>query len=105
MWILSLIVIPISLLTFYFGFQIKEKQRISFIHDYHWKNVKEQDYKTYTALMGIGQYSIGFGCLLAGFLGFFFSSIIIIIPLFIGMILGFIIMHKAQRKYNGGWFS
>ncbi len=105
MYLFSLIVIPVSLLAFYFGFQIKNKQRITLIHDYHWKNVKEQDIKPYTSLMGMGQYSIGIGCLTSGVLGLFVSSIVTIIPIFLGIIIGFIIMYKAQKKYNSGMFS
>ncbi len=105
MWLLSLILIPVSILTFYLGFQIKIKQRVTLIHDYHWKNVKEQDIKPYTSLMGIGQYTIGIGCLISGVLGLFLSSIVIILPLFLGIAIGFIIMYKAQKKYNSGMFS
>ncbi len=105
MWLFSLIVIPVSLLAFYFGYQIKSKQRISLIHDYHWKNVKDQDIKPYTSFMGIGQYAIAIGCLTSGVLGLFFSTIIIILPVFLGIIIGFIIMYKAQKKYNSGMFE
>ncbi len=90
---------------FLFGVSNKNKQQITLIIDYHWKNVKEQDIKPYTSLICIGQYAIGIGCLTSGILGLFMSSIVTIIPLFLGIIIGFIIMYKAQKKYNSGIFS
>ncbi len=100
MWLLSVIVLPVSLVGLYLGFQIKNKQRIKLIHDYHWENVKEHDILPYTSLMGIGQYIIGIGLLISSILGFMFSSVIIMIPMFLGLILGFIVMYVAQKKYN-----
>ena len=100
MYIFSLIVLPISILTIYLGFQIKTKQRIELINDYHYKNVKNESIKPYTSLMGIGQYLIGIGCMISGILGLFSTSITVILPIVLGLVMGFIITYKAQSKYN-----
>ncbi len=104
MWLFSIIIIPVGLLALYFGFKIKNKPQTTLIHDYPWKKIKDKDIKPYASLMGIGQCIVGIGCLLSGILGLFFSSIIIILPLFLGMTIGFTIMYKAQKKYNSGRF-
>ncbi len=105
MWIISIIVIPVSLLPLYFGFQIKNRQRIDLIHSYHHKSVKQEDIPQYTALMGTGMYCIGAGCLLYGIAALVSTSALISLIMPVGIVIGFAIMHKAQKKYNGCWFS
>ncbi len=104
MWIVALILISVGLLVICLGFQIKNKQKITLIHDYHWKNVKNEDIKSYTSLFGIGQYTIGISFLISGILGLLNSSMLVILPAFLGIVIGFVIMYKAQKKYNLGMF-
>lgn len=82
-----------------------KKQKLSFLHDYHYKNVKEEDLPAYARQMGIGQTLVGAGLCLTGLLKLFTKSSVAWAPFIASTILGFVVMHKAQKKYNGSWFS
>lgn len=103
--LLELIIMTVvGLLCIYLGFMIWKKEKISLIHSYHYKRVKECDKKDYTARMGKSILIIGIGMILTGFIDyitktaygwFFFVSFFAI---------SFVIMFKTQKKYNGGVF-
>ena len=86
------------------GLLIWKKQKLSILHDYHYKNVKEEDVPAYTGQIGIGLSLIGAGICLTGVLDLLRSSFWWL-PMLAGFVLGIIVMHKAQKKYNGSWFS
>ena len=102
--ILEVIVMgSIGALLIILGLIVWKKQKISLVHDYHHRHVKKQDVGAYTRLIGIGVIVIGIGVTEAvnlatnsgwGWIAFGF-----------GFIAGFAFMSKAQRKYNGSWFS
>ena len=46
------ITMPVGILFIIFGLLLAIKHKINLIHDYHYKNVKEQDIKAYTKLWG-----------------------------------------------------
>ena len=95
--VVGLILVALGLLTW-------KKQTPSFLHSYHYKNVKEEDIPAYTKQMGIGQIVIGIGlCLVAG-LRLITKSKVSWLGLVAGLI-GLVIFHDAQKKYNGSWFS
>jgi len=94
----------VGLILIAIGILIWSKQKISLLHEYHYKNVKEDDIPAYARLIGIGLILIGGGICLTGILNLFYSSLWWI-PLFVGIVLGIIVMNKAQNKYNGAWFS
>ncbi len=94
----------VGLLCIILGLMLWKKQKISLIHSYHYKNVKKEDVPAYTRLMGIGLILIGVGICITGVLNLLYSSLWWI-PLLAGFVMGFIIMNKAQKKYNGSWFS
>lgn len=94
----------VGLLCIILGLMLWKKQKISLIHSYHYKNVKKEDVPAYTRLMGIGLILIGVGICVTGVLNLLYSSLWWI-PLLAGVVMGFIIMNKAQKKYNGSWFS
>lgn len=94
----------VGLLCIILGLMLWKKQKISLIHSYHYKNVKKEDVPAYTRLMGIGLILIGVGICVTGVLNLLYSSLWWI-PLLAGFVMGFIIMNKAQKKYNGSWFS
>ncbi|MBR3243411.1 MAG: hypothetical protein IKF90_12065 [Parasporobacterium sp.] len=48
--------------------------------------------------------TIGAGVCVTGILNLFESSLWWI-PLVVGIAAGFIVTNKAQKKYNGSWFS
>ena len=94
----GIILIVLGLLTW-------KKQKISILHDYHYKNVKKEDFPDYTRKMGIGQIIIGAGLCISGVISFFTTSPYAMAGLIAGLIIGFVVMHRAQMKYNGSWFS
>ena len=87
------------------GLQVSRKQKISWIHDYHYKNVKPEDMQKYTKQMGIGLIIIGLFTFITGIINYLLHTEIGWIIYVIGFILGFIVMNKAQKIYNGGWFN
>ena len=94
----------VGLLCIILGLMLWKKQKISLIHSYHYKNVKKEDVPAYTRLMGIGLILIGGGICITGVLNLLYSSLWWV-PLLVGFVMGFIIMNKSQKKYNGSWFS
>ena len=94
----------VGLLCVALGLFIWLKQKVSFIHDYHYKNVKEKDIPAYVRLIGVGLIIIGLGLIATGFFNLFESSLWWI-PMLIGFIAGLLVFNKAQKKYNGSWFS
>ena len=94
----------VGILCIVLGFLIWKKQKISLIHDYHYRNVKEEDVPSYTRQIGSGLIIIGSGILLTGMLDLLYSSLWWA-PLIIGFSLGLIVIIKAQKKYNGSIMS
>ena len=79
--------------------------QINLIHDYHHRNVTKEDVPAYTKKMGIGLLLIGAGCLVTGIINFFTKKQFGIIALVIASVAGLVVTNKAQKKYNGSWFS
>ena len=96
--------LAVGLLCIVLGLVIWKKQKVSLVHEYHYKNVKKDDIPAYTRLLGIGLILIGIGICGTGLLNLFESSFWWI-PMLIGFAAGIIVMNKAQKKYNGSWFS
>ena len=86
------------------GLVIWIKRKVSLVHTYHYKNVKQEDLPAYTRLLGIGLILIGVGICVTGLLNLF-ESAFWWIPMAVGFVAGFIVMSIAQKKYNGSWFS
>ena len=82
------------------GLLVWKKQKVSILHDYHYKNVRKSDLPAYTRQIGIGLIIIGLGIIITGFLNLADSSLWWI-SLLAGFIIGLIILYKAQKKYNG----
>lgn len=96
--------ISVGALIIWLGLLLWKKQKIGLLHDYHYKNVSAEDIPAYTRVMGIGIIIIGAGIAFTGVLDIF-TSRLWWIPLTAGLIGGIALMHKAQKKYNGSWFS
>lgn len=92
----------VGLMCITFGLLIWKKRKVSLLHDYHYKNVKEEDMPAYCRLMGIGLIVMGLGICFTGVYFVIFKNIGGLLILLLGFIAGIIIMNKAQ-KYNGSW--
>lgn len=99
-----LIMLGISILFFYFGFQLWGKEKINIIHDYHYTKVKEEDKKAYTHMMGKSMIVIGTGIAISGGVGMFVDSVKSGIPFGAAFIIGMGMILFAQIKYNHGIF-
>ena len=96
--------LAVGLLCIILGFLLWRKQKISLLHRYHYKNVKKEDVPAYTRQMGIGLILIGAGICMTGLLHLVDSSLWWISES-AGFVLGLLVMHRAQKRYNGSWFS
>ena len=76
------------------------KQKVSILHDYHYKYVKKADIPAYSKQMGIGLVIIGAGIILTGVLNLLYSKFWWI-PLVAGFVIGLVVIYRAQKKYNG----
>lgn len=94
----------LALLFFVIGRTIG-KGNIESIHSYHRKNVKDEDKMAYAKLHSKGMYSIALGFFIEGIVNYLrienFDALII----FGSIAIGFLFFNKAQKKYNGSWFS
>lgn len=86
------------------GLLLWKKQKISLLHDYHYKNVKKEDVPAYTRQMGIGLITIGTDIFLTALLDATYSSLWWV-PLAAGFSFGSVIIYSAQKRYNGSMFS
>jgi len=91
-------------LFLYLGWRIWKKEAITLIHWYHYTRVKEEDKAAYTEEMGKSIIFIGIGLLLSGLIDLVLQTSIGWWLLIAFMIIGFIKIYRAQRKYNGGLF-
>ena len=94
----------VGILLIVLGLLTWKKQKISLLHEYHYANVKKEDYPAYTRAVGIGQILIGAGLCLTGVLRLLTESMLAWAAFVIGLVLGLIVLHRAQMKYNGSWF-
>ncbi|MBR5427727.1 MAG: DUF3784 domain-containing protein [Clostridia bacterium] len=94
----------VGLLCIVLGIILWAKQKVSLVHDYHYRNVKKEDIPAYTRLLGIGLVLMGAGICVTGLINLFESSLWWV-PLVVGFVSGFLVMNRAQKKYNGSWFS
>ena len=93
-----------GLLCLALGGAIWLRKKITLIHDYHYKKVKEEDKKAYTAVMGKGMMVLGAGCILSGLVCAFGKEAWIGPVLIGGFVLGLGLMLYGQFRYNHGIF-
>ncbi len=86
------------------GCRIWKKQQITLLHEYHYKNVKEEDKQAYAEGMGKGLLWIGGGTAATGILNFATNTSYGWAAFAIGFCVGLILLHRTQKTYNGGCF-
>ena len=94
----------VGLLVIVLGLVLWIKRKVSILHDYHYKNVKQEDIPAYTRLMGIGLIFVGLGIGVSGVLDLIYS-VWWWTPLVVGFVSGFTVIIIAQKKYNGSIFG
>lgn len=99
--IFSLILFLTSILFIILGISIY-KGNIGLIHSYHQENVTDKI--GYGKAMGKSLILFSLPLIISGTIAFFTESLLPVIILIVGMILGFIPIVKTQNKYNGGIF-
>lgn len=78
------------------------KGNIELIHSYHRENVTDKI--GYGKAMGKSLIVFSLPLIISGVLALFIENSIPVIILIVGMVVGFIPIIRAQRKFNGGIF-
>ena len=94
----------VGILCIVLGLLIWKKRKVSLLHEYHYQRVKPDDIPAYCSLTGIGLIMIGTGICFAGIINLLFRTLLSLVALGLGFLLGIAVMRKAQKKYNGSWF-
>ena len=96
----SLILGLVGLLCTVIGWLIWKKQKMTLLHDYHYKYVSEGDKKPFCGAVGKGIVAIGVGVLVTALLFSLTQSIWSFLGLVPGFGIGFALLFYADRKYN-----
>ncbi len=98
----------VGLLLITIGLVIWKKQKITLMHSYHYKNVKEEDKPKYCEDIGKNIIGMGIVCFLFGTLisGDTTNSteLFLVIIFFVVLTFNIIKFAKIQKKYNGSVF-
>ena len=100
-----IIFLAVGLLCLVFGLLLWKKQKLSLVHDYHTRKIREEDVPAYSRLLGFGLLAIGAGCVLTGVLALGLERPLGWIAFPAGFLTGLALILRAQKKYNGGIFS
>jgi uncharacterized membrane protein len=90
----------LSLLFIRMGLDIWKKQKIVLVHDYHVNKLKEEDKPMFCKLVGIGILVIGVGFGLTAIWTVVSGSLLSLIPMAAGFVVGITMLVKAITKYN-----
>ena len=97
-----IVLLGVAILFFSFGWLLRKKQRIDLVNAWHTRNVKKEDVPAYTRLMGLSLIAIGAGCIVTGVVACVFEENLGWLALPVGFVVGFVLIWKAQKKFNGG---
>lgn len=97
-----IVLLGVGILFFVLGWLLWKKQRIDLVNAWHTRNVKQEDIPAYTRLMGFSLIAIGAGCAVTGIVACMFEENLGWLALPVGFVVGFTLIYKAQKKYNGG---
>ena len=100
-----IVFLGVGILFLVLGTLLWKKQKIGLIHEYHIQNVRKEDVQAYTRLMGFAMIAIGAGSVITGVVALGLEEPLGWIALPAGFLVGFVLIHKAQKTCNGGWFS
>ena len=97
-----IVFLGVGILFFVFGRLLWKKQRIDLVNAWHTRHVKQEDVPAYTKLMGLSLIAIGAGCAVTGIVACILEETLGWLALPVGFVVGFALIRKAQKKYNGG---
>lgn len=86
------------------GWQIWKNEKITFLHRYHYKNVRDENKKAYTTEIGMAAIIIAIGIILTGIIDYTTQSVYGWYVFLFSFAVGVILIIHAQIKYNGGIF-
>ena len=108
MLIYTMITLAISILFVWFGIRIN-RGALYLIHDYHQKNVKEDEKTAYGKALSKGMFGMAASMIVSGVVALFGESksfmIASLVVLFLGFVISIAVLLRVQKKYNGGVFS
>ena len=97
-----IVLLGVGILFFVFSWLLWKKQRIGLVNAWHTRNVKPDDVPAYTRLIALSLIAIGAGCLVTGIVACLLEESLGWLALPVGFFVGFALIRKAQKKYNGG---
>ena len=86
------------------GFLLWKKGKIEVIHGYHYRKVRQEDKKAYTAIMGKAMVVIGAGITASAVPGVAVPSFAGMVPGIASFAAGLCMILFGQIKYNRGLF-
>ena len=108
MLIYTIITLAISIPFVWLGIRIN-RGALYLIHDYHQKNVKEEEKAAYGKAFSKGMFGMAASMILSGVVALFGGSksvmIASLVVLFLGFTFSITVLLRVQKKYNGGVFS
>lgn len=104
MWFGIILTALIGIALYALSFAIY-KGKLEYIHEYHWKNIKEEERQIYGRRIARGLRQMGTGILCSIIFQIRGEPLFAVAFQFYGIFIGFIILHRAQKEHNGGWFS
>ena len=108
MLIYTWIMVGISIPFVWLGIRINRGD-IYLIHDYHQKEVKEEEKAAYGKAFSKGMFGMAASMILSGVVALFGESksfmIASLVVLFLGFAISIAVLLRVQKKYNGGAFS
>lgn len=79
--------------------------KIELLHDYHYKNVPDEDKKAYTRSIGGVLSVFALSCFSAVAVRVYTPSAWWVAVLFAGFAVSTFLLFRVQKKYNGGMFG
>ena len=92
----SIICIVVGMVCVVLGWIIWKKQKVSLIHEYHWKKLNKEKIPAYTKRVGIGMLILGTGVTITGIGLLFSESALVWAPLTVGIIAGIIVLISSE---------
>lgn len=90
----------VGLLLSVIGWLIWSKEKISLLHEYHYRNVKPEDRFAFCLITGQGLGWIGGGLLISAVLLAVTESILSFLAFGVGLFLGLLLIRYAEHRYN-----